>query len=234
MTAIQVITDILTIHPTLLSTENPETNMKKPILKLYAKGVKAEHTPEVQSAAITALCKLMLTSVIQDEELLKQIVVCYFDPATKDNAGVRQALSYFLPVYCYSRWENMERMARVAAGVMHMLVDLGEELDEGQEMVGLGAVGNMLVDWTDARKVVVQDEATVGWNEVGKKESRIVNGDIHLDLANSLLEQAMSHGCSSKCPLTIETYISNARLRRRQEGSHCHARKIVHHSQLKR
>lgn len=160
--------------------------------------MKAEHTPDVQAAATVALCKLMLTSVIQDDDLLKQIVICYFDPATKDNAGVRQALSYFLPVYCHSRRENMERMASVAGGVMHSLVDMSEELEEGEEMVGVSTVGNMLVDWTDARKLVVQDEASVSWDEAGKKEVKAVNGDIHLDLAESLLERATNHGCSSE------------------------------------
>lgn len=160
--------------------------------------MKADHTPDVQSAATIALCKLMLTCVIQDEDLLKQAVICYFDPATKSNAGVRQALSYSLPVYCHSRRENMERMAAVSGGIMHAVVDLSEELEEGDEMVGVGVVGNMLVDWTDARKLVVQDEATISWHEAGKKEIKVVNGDIHLVLAESLLEKALHHGCSSK------------------------------------
>lgn len=184
--------------------QDAEANLQKPILKIFAKGLKAEHTPEVQLVAITAICKLMLTSVINDEDLLEQIVICYFDPATKDNAGVKQALNYFLPVYCYSRRENMRRMARVAAAVMHTLVDLSEELDEGEDMVRLSTIGNMLVDWTDARKVVVQDEASVSWNETGKKEMKTVNGDIHLDLANSLLEQAMTQGPSSMVAFTRE------------------------------
>lgn len=139
----------------------------------------------------------MLTSVIQDEDLIKQLVLCYFEPATNENAGVRQALSYFLPVYCYSRRENMERMARVVIPVMHSLVALGDEMEEEDEMVGLGVVGGMLVDWTDARKVVVQDAASVSWDEAGKKQVREVNGDIHVDLAGAILEKAMTNGCSS-------------------------------------
>lgn len=92
----------------------------------------------------------------------------------------------------------MERMAAVSGGIMHAVVDLSEELEEGDEMVGVGVVGNMLVDWTDARKLVVQDEATISWHEAGKKEIKVVNGDIHLVLAESLLEKALHHGCSSK------------------------------------
>lgn len=198
ITAIHVLTDILTTHPSLLSAQEADENFKKSILRIFAKGIKSQRTPEVQSAAVIALCKLMLTSVISDEDLLKHLVICYFDPSTRDNPGVRQALSYFLPAYCHSRRENMERMATVAAGVMHAVVELSEELEEGEDMVGLGVVGNMLVDWTDARKLVIQGETAIGWDEAGRKEVKAVDGDIHLDLADSLLERAMNHACSSK------------------------------------
>lgn len=195
----------------------------KSVVKVFAKGMKAEHTPDVQAAVIIALCKLMLLSVIRDEDLLKQIVVCYFDPTTKDNVGVRQALSYFLPVYCHSRRENMEAMANVSGGVMHLLVEMSAEL-EGEEMVGISTVGNMLVDWTDARKLVVQDEATISWDEAGRKEVKAVNGNIHLDLAESLLQQAMNHGCSSKESSISGSGDANGKYRRREEGAHRDAR----------
>lgn len=205
VTAIHILADILTTHPSLLSAQDTDTNLQKQILKIFSKGMKADYSPDVQSATTVALCKLMLTSVIQDVDLLKQVVICYFDPATKENAAVRQALTYFLPVYCHSRRENMQRMAYVAGGVMHALVDMGDELDEGEEMVGISTVGNILVDWTDARKLVVQDEALVSWDEAGRREVKAVKGDVHLDLAESLLEQAMNHGCSSKPFYRFET-----------------------------
>lgn len=145
----------------------------------------------------------MLTSVIQDDDLLKQMVICYFDPATKENGAVQQALSYFLPVYCHSKRDNMERMAAVTPAIVHTLLNLGEELDEGEEMVGITAVCAMLVDWTDARKLVVQDDARVSWDEAGKKEMKAINGDVHLDLAEALLEQIMSNSCTSKLCLVI-------------------------------
>ncbi|KAL9119245.1 MAG: hypothetical protein Q9187_004205 [Circinaria calcarea] len=155
----------------------------------------------------------MLTTIIEDEDLLKQLVVCYFEPGTKENVGVRQALSYFLPVYCHSRRENMERMGNVALSVLHNLINLGEDMDEEEEMVGMGVVVNMLVDWTDARKLVVHDDANVSWDEAGKKEMKAVNGDIHLELASNLLEKAMGHGCPKEekkvlIPMLAKLYIT--------------------------
>lgn len=190
--------DIFTTHPSLISSQSSNAALQKSIFKTFSKGLKATQSTEVQGAATIAVCKLLLTGVIQDEDLLKQTIICYFDPATRDNAVVRQALSYFLPVYTNSRRENMERMAAVAPGVLHTLVSLVEGLDEEDEMVGIGVVGNMLVDWTDARKLVIQDEVQVGWEEAGRKEVKPINGDIHLDLAASLLTKIMGHSCTSR------------------------------------
>lgn len=190
--------------------QNPDAALLKSVSKVFSKAIKVAQAVDVQSAAIIALCKLMLTSVIQDEDLLKQAVIAFFDPATKENAVLRQALSYFLPVFCHSRRENMERMASVVPGIIHAVISLVEELDEEDEMVGIGVVGNMLIDWTDARKLVVQDEVCVSWNEAGRREVKAVNGDIHLDLAEHLLEKVMSHGCISKlkfASLRLSTYL---------------------------
>ena len=101
-------------------------------------------------------------------------------------------------MYAHSRKENMQRVADVAPGVIHAVVDMADEMDEEDEMVGVGVVGGMLVDWTDARKLVVLDEGRVGWDEAGQGEERkVVNGEIHLGLAEKLLERVLGHGCSS-------------------------------------
>ena len=92
----------------------------------------------------------------------------------------------------------MERMGAVIPSVLHALVGLGEELDEDEEMVGMSVVANMLTEWTDARKLVVLDAAAVSWDEAGRKNTQAINGDIHLDMAITLLERAMTPGCSSE------------------------------------
>ena len=198
VTSLHILADILTTHPNLLSPQTADPNLQKSVFKIFSKAIKAVHSPDVQSVGTVALCKLMLTTVIQDEDLLKQLVLCYFDPTTKENPAMRQALSYFLPVYCHSRRENMCRMAAIAVSVVHSLVGMGEQLDEEEEMVGINLIGTMLVDWTDARKLVIQDVTAVSWDEAGRQEDKAVNGDIHLDLAETMLERAMAHGCSSK------------------------------------
>jgi condensin complex subunit 3 len=170
--ALQIITDILVTHPSLLAepaNEEEENPLIKPILKAYSRSIKSGD-PAVQATGATALSKAMLSRLITEPDLLKQLVVAYFDPDTADNAQLRQSLSYFLPVYCHSRAENATRMVTVACSVIAKLATIREafleEVADAEEeedgMVKLSAVGNMLLDWTDPRKIFGFAEATGG------------------------------------------------------------------------
>ncbi|KAL8693194.1 MAG: hypothetical protein Q9218_001938 [Villophora microphyllina] len=209
VSALHILCDILSTHPDLVTADHVDAALQKSVYKIFSKGLKASHTPDVQSVATTALCKLMLTSVVRDEELLKQLVILFFEPTSKDNAAVTQALSYFLPVFSHSKREYMEMMATIAASVVHTQVNFADEMDEDEEIVGVNVVGNMLVDWTDPRKLVVLDQASAGWDEAGGKGVTGVDGEIHLTLADSLLERALSHGCSSKFAADFQKFCAN-------------------------
>jgi len=159
-------------HPSLLAepaNEEEENPLIKPILKAYSRSIKS-NDPAVQATGATALSKAMLSRLITEPDLLKQLVVAYFDPDTADNAQLRQSLSYFLPVYCHSRAENATRMVSVACPVIAKLATIREafleEVADAEEeedgMVKLSAVGNMLLDWTDPRKIFGFAEATAG------------------------------------------------------------------------
>lgn len=214
ITALQILTDILNQHGAHLLDSNPN------LLKVYLKALKSgSKAPEVQAAAVIAVAKLMLGRVIADgspaiDDLLKTLVVLYFDPSTAHNQGVRQTLSYFLPVYSYSRKENQERMQKVALDAMHKLFEIQETMDDdgdaGTEMVSLSTIGAHLVDWTDPRKCYVPG------NQLSLDESskKAVNGDIHLEFARDLLER-LATGISREekktlAPLLAKLHISPA------------------------
>ncbi|KAK4991656.1 chromosome condensation complex Condensin, subunit G [Elasticomyces elasticus] len=196
--ALQIIADILTTHPSLLAPVPPSASgspakaeqeapnlLLKPVLKAFSKALKSGE-PQVQSTGGTALSKLMLSQLITDTDLLKQIVVAYYDPETSANSTLRQALSYFLPVYCHSRKENAERMSKVAVPVIHALSSMKEAFAEDEdmdgEMVSLTVIGGMLVDWTDPRKIVGAD------GHAGAEDG----GDSHLLLAEEILERLVT------------------------------------------
>ncbi|CZT12797.1 related to condensin complex component cnd3 [Rhynchosporium agropyri] len=212
ITALQILTDILNQHGAHLLDTNPA------LLKVYLKALKnGTKAPEVQAAATVAVSKLMLGRVISDsspaiDDLLKTLVVLYFDPSTAHNQGVRQTLSYFLPVYSFSRKENQSRVQKVALDALHKLFEVQETLDdEGDaetEMVSLSTIGAHLIDWTDPRKCYVPGSQMT----LEESASKSVNGDVHLEFARDLLER-LGSGVSreekkSLAPLLAKLHIS--------------------------
>ncbi|KAI6715444.1 hypothetical protein JHW43_002070 [Diplocarpon mali] len=214
ITALQILTDILIEHGAHLLDSNPA------LLKVYFKALKSGNkTPEVQAAASVAVAKLMLGRVISDaspaiDDLLKTLVVLYFDPSTAHNQGLRQTLSYFLPVYSFSRKENQERMRKVALDALHKLFEVQETLDDDgdaeTEMVSLSTIAAHLIDWTDPRKCYVPG-SQITLDEGAKKA---VNGDVHLEFARDLLERLGSSASREEKktlgPLLAKLHISPA------------------------
>ncbi|KAK6949729.1 hypothetical protein Daesc_008050 [Daldinia eschscholtzii] len=190
ITVLQILTDILNVHGAQLLTENPA------LLKVYIRALRSgSRSPEVQGVATLAVSKLLLGRVVTDHdasaELLKTLIVAYFDPSTAGNQSVRQALNYFLPVFCYSRAENQELMGSVALDALHALYNVREGLDDddidvGDEMASLNTIGACLVDWTDPRKCY-----TPGIPLDADKKN--VNGHVHLDLARDILDKLNSN-----------------------------------------
>ncbi|KAI5919972.1 condensin subunit Cnd3 [Camillea tinctor] len=186
ITALQILTDILNVHGAQLLSANPT------LLKVYVKALRSgSRNPEVQGAATVAVSKLLLGRIVTDHEtsaeLLKTLIVAYFDPSTASNQSVRQALNYFLPVFCYSRSENQDLMRSVALDALHALYNVREgidddEMDVSDEMASLNSIGACLVDWTDPRKCYIPGVPM----DADKKN---VNGDVHLDFAVDILEK---------------------------------------------
>ncbi|KAK7737748.1 chromosome condensation complex Condensin, subunit G [Cytospora paraplurivora] len=193
ITAVHILTDILNVHGSQLLTNNPA------LMKVYVKALRSgAKSPEVQAVATIAASKLLLGRVVTDTEasaeLLKTLVIAYFEPASSQNQSVRQALNYFLPVFCYSRPENQDLMRSVALDALHALYNVREGLEDDDadvedEMVSLAAIGACLVDWTDPRKCYSSDAGL----DAEKKTN--INGDVHLEFARSILAR-LDSSCS--------------------------------------
>ncbi|KAJ3493371.1 hypothetical protein NLG97_g4773 [Lecanicillium saksenae] len=191
VTSLHILTDILNVHGAHLFSSTPA------LLKVYVKAVKSgSRAPEVQAAAVIAVSKLLLGRVVSDEEacqeLLKSLVVAYFDPTSAGNQTVRQALNYFLPVFCYSRATNQELMRSIALPALHTLLNVREGLEDDDEadieedMVSMPAIGACLVDWTDPRKVYSPTSLL-------EPEKKALNGDVHLELALDIMDRLHSN-----------------------------------------
>ncbi|KAL2201563.1 condensin subunit Cnd3-like protein [Corynascus similis CBS 632.67] len=194
ITALHILTDILNVHGAQLLSSNPA------LLKVYVKALRsgAKH-PEVQAAATVAVSKLLLGRVVSDHhvaaELLKTLVIAYFEPASSGNQSVRQALNYFLPVFCYSRTENQDLMRCVALDALHTLYNVREGFDDDDadiddEMVSLSTIAACLADWTDPRKCYSPPSAGAdGFGAEAAAEKKHVNADVHLDFAHDIIER---------------------------------------------
>ena len=213
-TSLQILCDITTTHPSLLSDVEDESTplpqYQRPLLKSFSRALKATSPASVQSAAATSLSKLLLTSRLNIsqavvDDLLCALVVTFFDPRTIDNSTLRQALAYFLPVYCHSRLENCERIARSAVDVIHEVFKLADEhytieaeedsdgdVDESAAEKKVKAlmttVIGMLSEWTDGRRVVALDSMQIS-------ERDAVSSDTQVKLAEKVLESILSPGC---------------------------------------
>ncbi|KAI1169658.1 ARM repeat-containing protein, partial [Nemania sp. FL0916] len=211
ITALHILTDILNVHGSQLLSNTPT------LLKVYVKALRSgSRHPEIQGAATVAVSKLLLGRVVTDyetsSELLKTLVVAYFDPSTAGNQSVRQALNYFLPVFCYSRAENQDLMRAVALDALHALYNIREgidddEMDVDDEMASLNTIGACLVDWTDPRKCYMPGVPM-------DADRKNVNGDVHLDFAADVLEKLDGHMSKEEkkiiAPLLGKLYISPA------------------------
>lgn len=237
ITALHILTDILNVHGAQLLENNAL------LMKVYTKALRSgARTPEIQAVATIAASKLLLGRVVTNleaaAEFLKTLVIAYFEPASSLNQSVRQALNYFLPVYCYSRSENQDILRSVALDALHVLHNVRDNLEDDDadvedEMVSLSTIGACLVDWTDPRKCYSPDAGV-------DAEKKIVNGDVHLEFAKDILARLDSN-CNSKLSIPRQKTLRSSLLtdhnppnRRRKEGRCRPPRQALHLPRLDR
>ncbi|KAF3914975.1 hypothetical protein ABW21_db0200993 [Orbilia brochopaga] len=192
--AAHIICDMLVVHGATLFDSEKCTIDQKTMFKMFKQATRLDENPETQAACVEVLCKLFLARVIEDDELLKSMVLAYFDASTNDNLALRQTLSYFLPVYCHSRDDNQARMQRITVSTLHALIGLYGNLDEGEEMVTPANIASQMADWTDPRKVFRPE------SEVGK-----CNWDVHVELADNIMAKIESGSTKEEKKILCQT-----------------------------
>ncbi|CAG8494900.1 11036_t:CDS:10 [Ambispora leptoticha] len=113
-----------------------------------------DETPEVQAVAVEGVAKLMLSKVIQDNEILQKLVVLYFNSETIENLRLRQCLSYFLPVYCHSSHKNQKVMQQIFVPAFMKLNRIHMNKNKNKEMTSPIQIAQQLIDWTNPNQIV--------------------------------------------------------------------------------
>lgn len=206
---IQILTDTIITHPQLLApppldpdatTEDAEPKpnpLIRPTTKILLKAFNNSDNKRLSLIACTAASKLLLLGILppaSTAEILKAFTLTYFDPETATNPALRQALSYFLPVFCHSKLKNAQLMAQIAVPVMSKLLLMREETldEEVDEMVGWPVITAHLSEWTDGRKVVGATELGLD----GKTSTSAEAEEPHIHLSIEILERALTNTCS--------------------------------------
>lgn len=183
--AVHIISDILMVHGATIFDEEDITIEKRTLFRMFSKALKLSETPEVQAAVGEALCKLMLAQIIDDEELLKSLILAFFDPANSGNYTLRQTLNYFLPVYARMSVVNLQHMTNVAVSTIHTLFQMSEDNDGDTDMVTGQVYMGMILEWCDPRRNVAMEKLDEDEKDEGS----------HVQIARELLELV-----TGKCP----------------------------------
>ncbi|KAJ6562584.1 nuclear condensing complex subunit [Mycena capillaripes] len=148
------------------------------ILTFLADTLEAEESPVVQAVLCVGLAKLLLAGLADDPKVLKSLLLAYVSPYTAGNAELRQCLSYFFSVYCYSSPENQSRLRSIFMPAFDEVTRMHDELGEDQTMVTPQQFGLLVVDWTDARKGA----------ETSATQPRHVHADLAVDILLALYD----------------------------------------------
>lgn len=168
MEAVRILSDILMVHGQSLLEQVDEMS----VYKMYYKAAKNSEEQELQALAAEALCKLVMAGIFTDDDLIKALILIFFDSGTASNEALKQILSFCMPVYCYSSVENQQRVGRVVVDAVRRLAVMYET---DSEMVTPTVMLQQLIDWTDPQKNVVSKDSQV-----------------HLDLSVDMLKRIRS------------------------------------------
>lgn len=102
----------------------------------FLTGILQENAAETQTVICIGFAKLLLAGIITNPlvcifgplicsyglsdsfiltQILRTLVILYFAPETSSNQELRQCLTYFFPVYCYSSSVNQRRVLEVGS-----------------------------------------------------------------------------------------------------------------------
>ncbi|KAG0216386.1 hypothetical protein BGX28_002856 [Mortierella sp. GBA30] len=141
---------ILTFGMKEMSSHIPEEKIIQDLTKCLESPL-----PEVQSVAAEGIAKLMLTRLLKNVDILRSLIILYFDPATADNNHLRQCLNYFLQVYFHSAHENQVTLSEMFVPTTIQLLEM-HKMTKGKTPMPVIMCQQML-EWCDPRRVLGAD-----------------------------------------------------------------------------
>ncbi|KAF9066728.1 nuclear condensing complex subunit [Rhodocollybia butyracea] len=153
---LQIVFDLLIMYDHEFLGRSKEISAQ--IISFILQILESEESPAIQSVLCIGICKFLLSGQVTDSKVLLSLVLTYISPSTMDNSELKQCLSYFFPVYCYSSRANQTRMQSIFIEAYDLASRVYEDLDDEQKedprMISLHQFGLLMIDWTDMTKLV--------------------------------------------------------------------------------
>ncbi|KAI0030500.1 nuclear condensing complex subunits [Vararia minispora EC-137] len=150
-----------------------------------------DESPKVQAEVCKGLAKLMLAGMTTNDDMLRALVMEYVSPDTVDNPQLRQCLTYFFPIYCYSSSVNQRRVMENFLPIFKTFLHIHSTLDEGEEMVTPAQFTAMFLEWTDPQHAM-------------RVPNRTVDESIHVDFAVAIMKEILKPEAFSINEVDIE------------------------------
>ncbi|KAG6907366.1 hypothetical protein DXG01_009187 [Tephrocybe rancida] len=147
---LQVIFDLLIMYDQDFFARSDDIAQK--IVGFLVQTLESDDCASIHAILCVGLSKLLLSGIIKDPKVLTSLVLTYVSPNTSTNQELRQCLSYFFPVYCYSSPDNQARMRSIFIPTFDLFMHARENLDDAQEMIAPLQFGSLLVDWSNPQK----------------------------------------------------------------------------------
>ncbi|OCH93098.1 hypothetical protein OBBRIDRAFT_725376 [Obba rivulosa] len=201
---LHILFDILMVHDSaFLGAANPDSEQ---IMQFLLFLLEKEASDNIQATLCVGISKLMLSGIITDERFLRTLVIVYISPETAENQQLRQCLSYFFPVYCYSSAVNQRHMQKIFLFLFEHWTTVYKQWDSEQLMVTPAQLAAMLVDWTDPQKAAA---VAKGMRESTADDALHV--DLAIDIVKALFSQKMDKDDKKAlCQLLGKLYIPDA------------------------
>ncbi|KAJ3782510.1 nuclear condensing complex subunit [Lentinula aff. detonsa] len=152
---LQIVFDLLIMYDRDFLGRSEQISQQ--IISFLIQTLDSEESPAIQCVLCIGMCKLLLSGQVTESKVLLSLVLTYISPSTMDNAELKQCLSYFFPVYCYSSRENQNRMQSIFIDAYYLATQMHEVLDNEQEedprLVSLHQFGLLMIDWMDMTKL---------------------------------------------------------------------------------
>lgn len=193
--------------------QNKDKNLQKLTLKtifdlvmLYGTGVFDEEAisyvikyglgsneADVLVLIVEGACKLIMTKMISDPEILEALAILYFHPSTQQHQRLRQCLSFFFPMYLLSSFDNQRTFGKVMTPILASLIAAYSGIDS-ESGLNINLIAGQLLEWTDWRRI---ESFRVEDCDLMKKPTT-ADKQLHADMALEFIERLVSDSALQK------------------------------------